>query len=116
VVKREDLVELGQVASATAAAELTDMMSNVVRDGTGTAAALSDLNVQAAGKTGTAETGNAGLNQAWFIGFAPAEDPVVAVAVVIEGTPSTGGTVAAPIAADVMSAVLRPPTEEDETP
>ena len=116
VVKREDLVELGQVASAESAAALTEMMSNVVRDGTGTAAALSDLNVQAAGKTGTAETGDAGLNQAWFIGFAPAEDPEVAVAVVIEGTPSTGGTVAAPIAADVMSAVLRPPTEEDDAP
>ncbi|MDX6555219.1 MAG: penicillin-binding protein [Miltoncostaeaceae bacterium] len=115
VVRREDLVELGEVASAETAAQMTDMMKNVVNDGTGTAAALSDLNVQAAGKTGTAETGNAGLNQAWFIGFAPAEDPEVAVAVVIEGTPSTGGTVAAPIAADVMSAVLRPPTDEEGT-
>jgi peptidoglycan glycosyltransferase len=114
-VKRADEVPLGEVASATTAAQMTDMMKNVVNDGTGTAAALSDLNVQAAGKTGTAETGNAGLNQAWFIGFAPAEDPEVAVAVVIEGTPSTGGTVAAPIAADVMSAVLRPPAEERGT-
>ena len=116
VVKREDEIQLGQVASAETAAEMTEMMSNVVRDGTGTAAALSALNVQAAGKTGTAETGDAGLNQAWFIGFAPAEAPEVAVAVVIEGTSSTGGTVAAPIAADVMSAVLRPPTEEDDAP
>ena len=116
VVRREHLVEIRQVMSAESAAELTEMMSNVVRDGTGTAAALSALNVQAAGKTGTAETGDAGLNQAWFIGFAPAEAPEVAVAVVIEGTPSTGGTVAAPIAADVMSAVLRPPTEEDDAP
>ena len=59
-----------------------------------------------AGKTGTAETGAAGLNNAWFIAFAPAEHPRIAVAVVIEHTPEFGGTVAAPIAAQVMEAYL----------
>ena len=64
------------------------MMRRVVEEGTGTAAALSGLEV--AGKTGTAETGNANLNDAWFIGFAPASDPEVAVAVVVENTPGRG--------------------------
>ena len=49
------------------------MMSNVVEEGTGTAAALSGIRV--AGKTGTAEVDNATANQAWFIGFAPVENP-----------------------------------------
>ena len=114
VVRRARPVEIGQVASAENAAALTEMMGNVVRDGTGTAAALSSLGVDVAGKTGTAETGNTGLNQAWFIGFAPAEDSEVAVAVVIEGTSSTGGVVAAPIAARVMAAVVEP--DSGETP
>jgi len=59
-----------------------------------------------AGKTGTAETGTAGLNNAWFIAFAPAERPRIAVAVVIERTPEFGGTIAAPIARDVIEAYL----------
>ena len=80
------------------------MMRRVVEEGTGTAAALSGLSV--AGKTGTAETGQAGRNQAWFIGFAPAQAPTVAVAVVIEDSPSTGGVVAAPVAAAVMKAAI----------
>ena len=59
-----------------------------------------------AGKTGTAESDDPNRNQAWFIGFAPAEDPAVAVAVVIEDTASTGGEAAAPVAATVMEAAL----------
>jgi penicillin-binding protein A len=104
VVQRATPQEMGQVASPQHAAALAEMMTNVVREGTGTAAALSGLDV--AGKTGTAETGEARRNQAWFIGFAPVDDPVVAVAVVIEDTPGTGGQVAAPVAADVMRAAI----------
>ncbi len=59
------------------------MMQRVVNAGTGTAAALEGI--QVAGKTGTAEVGD-GTNLAWFIAFAPAEDPQVAIAVVIEDT------------------------------
>ena len=59
--------------SPQTAAELTGMMRRVVEEGTGQAANIGDLSV--AGKTGTAETGVAGLNNAWFIAFAPAEDP-----------------------------------------
>ena len=89
------------------AATLNSMMQNVVNAGTGTAAALQGI--QVAGKTGTAERGN-GTNMAWFIAFAPADDPQIAVAVTIENTTSTGGEVAAPIAAAVIKAALAQPS------
>ena len=106
LVQRGEPEELGQVMSSSHAAELAAMMEDVVREGTGTAAALSAVGVTVAGKTGTAESDDPSRNQAWFIGFAPAEDPAVAVAVVIEDTASTGGEAAAPVAAAVMEAAL----------
>jgi peptidoglycan glycosyltransferase len=106
IVQRGEPKEIGQVASASRAAELTSMMEDVVREGTGTAAALSGVGVTVAGKTGTAESDDPNRNQAWFIGFAPSESPEVAVAVVIEDTSSTGGVAAAPVAAAVMEAAL----------
>lgn len=87
---------------AAVSVQLNEMMQQVVDVGTGTAAALEGIEV--AGKTGTAERGDA--NQAWFIGFAPAEAPRVAVAVTIEDTSGTGGAIAAPMAAAVMKAAL----------
>jgi peptidoglycan glycosyltransferase len=99
---------MGRVMSAQDADELTTMMEDVVREGTGTAAALSSTGTTVAGKTGTAETADANKNQAWFIGFAPAESPEVAIAVVIEDTSLTGGTAAAPVAAQVMRAAIDP--------
>jgi peptidoglycan glycosyltransferase len=109
VVDRMDPKVQSEVMSAETAATLNEMMQNVVAEGTGTAAALSGISV--AGKTGTAEVPGreacAGLpNQAWFIGFAPAEDPQVAVAATVECTSGQGGTVAAPIAKAVMESVL----------
>jgi peptidoglycan glycosyltransferase len=95
--------EEAQVMKEETARALASMMSQVVREGTGTAAALSGIDV--AGKTGTAEVG--GTNQAWFIGFAPVDRPRVAVAVTVERTSGQGGTVAAPIAKQVMEALLR---------
>jgi peptidoglycan glycosyltransferase len=94
-----------QVCPPDVASALSAMMRSVVREGTGTAAALTGLEV--AGKTGTAESGAAGRNQAWFIGFAPATNPVVAVAVLIEDTTGTGGAVSAPIAGRVMRAAIQ---------
>ncbi len=92
------------------AAELTQMMQLVVSDGSGTRAQIDGVNV--AGKTGTAQHAPGRPPHAWFIGFAPAQDPLVAVAVVIEdggniGSEATGGALSAPIARDVMRAVLR---------
>ena len=101
--------EVNRPISERTAAGLTDMMVAVVEDGTGTRAQIPG--VQVAGKTGTAQ--NAGPSHAWFIGFAPANDPKIAVAVFVEnggGTGSdagTGGRVAAPIARAVMEAALR---------
>jgi peptidoglycan glycosyltransferase len=80
------------------------MMKHVVDEGTGQAAQIPG--VQIAGKTGTAQTGRNGQLDAWFISFAPAENPQVAVAVVVERTNQYGGQAAAPIARDVMQAVL----------
>ncbi len=96
--------DLKQSASAEVSEQVADMMTRVVLEGTGVAAALQGLSV--AGKTGTAETEDAARNQAWFIGFAPAENPIAAIAVVIEDTSGTGGSVAAPAFADVMRAAV----------
>ena len=98
--------EIEDAMSATTAAELTAMMDKVVEEGTGTPADLSGVGVTVAGKTGTAESDDPNRNQAWFIGFAPAEKPTIAVAVVVEDTSGTGGFEAAPIAADVIRTAI----------
>jgi peptidoglycan glycosyltransferase len=98
--------EIDRVMSTRTAAELTEMMANVVREGTGTAAALEGIDV--AGKTGTAQRNLQGLDQPWFIGFAPLQAPKIAVAVTLEDIQNgQGGIVAAPIAKRVMEALLR---------
>jgi penicillin-binding protein A len=85
--------------------QLKEMMSKVVQEGTGTAAALAGITV--AGKTGTAEVGaNREFTQPWFICFAPVDNPRMAVAVTVERTQGEGGTVAAPIAKSVLEALL----------
>jgi peptidoglycan glycosyltransferase len=93
---------LAQPISSDTAAQVRDLMVGVVERGTGTAAALPD--VQVAGKTGTA-TNPAGRSHAWFVAFAPADAPRVAVAVVVENA-GYGGVVAAPIARRVLSVAL----------
>jgi penicillin-binding protein A len=102
-VERVKPSEEARVMKGATASALASMMSQVVREGTGTAAALAGIDV--AGKTGTAEVG--GTNQAWFIGFAPVGNPRVAVAATVERTTGQGGTVAAPIAKQVMESLLR---------
>ncbi|HEU0019834.1 MAG TPA: penicillin-binding transpeptidase domain-containing protein, partial [Thermoleophilaceae bacterium] len=64
--------------------------------------------VQVAGKTGTAEVKNETLNQVWFIGFAPVDDPQYAIAVTLEDQPigTSGGANAAPLAAQVLQTLL----------
>ena len=89
-----------RVVSARTASDLTAMMKNVVREGTGTAAALEGVEV--AGKTGTAELNNTGLNQPWFMCFTPD----VAVAITLERFQGgIGGIDAAPIAKQVLEAL-----------
>ena len=95
---------LGQPIKPETAIELTQMMESVVSGGTGTAAAIPGVRV--AGKTGTAENGIGQPNTTWFISFAPADAPRVAVAVVLQNQTGTGGTTAAPIAREIMQAIL----------
>jgi len=99
--------QFSRVMSAATAEKLTAMMMKVVQEGTGTAAALTGIEV--AGKTGTAERDVINnITQPWFIAFAPASNPRVAIAVTIEKTVGGfGGTEAAPIARAVMESLLR---------
>jgi len=92
------------------AAQVRDMMLAVVRGGTGGAAAIPGVEV--AGKTGTAElrpTHGGPIDpqntDAWFVAFAPASNPTVAVAVMLVGA-GQGGATAAPVAREVLSAAL----------
>lgn len=99
----------GQPISPQTAADLTAMMEAVVASGTGTAAQIPGFTV--AGKTGTATHGEGEPPHAWFVAFAPADAPAIAVAVVVLnggglGDEASGGRVAAPIARAVMAAAL----------
>ena len=108
IVRRLRPRSFGEPLTAENAGTLTRMMQTVVESGTGTAAQISGVSV--AGKTGTAQ--NPGTDpHAWFVAFAPAENPTVAVAVVVLnggdlGSEATGGAVAAPIARTVMEEAL----------
>jgi penicillin-binding protein A len=96
---------LGRAIKPETAQILNQMMVAVVQGGTGTAAAIPGI--QVAGKTGTAETGVDHVYTAWFVAFAPADNPQVAIAVVLEKQLNGfGGAVAAPIAKQVMEALL----------
>jgi len=111
VVEEMDPSTYSEPISEQTAEELTTAMEGVVREGTGTNAAISGITV--AGKTGTAETpgnkacgGGIEENQAWFIGFAPADDPQIAIAASVECTEQFGGDVAAPIFRAVAESIL----------
>lgn len=96
--------KVADVMSQQTAAAVGQMMQHVVEEGTGTAARLQGISV--AGKTGTAEIPGTSENQVWFICFAPADKPRMAVAVTIERTQGEGGTIAAPIAKQVLESLL----------
>ena len=106
VLRRTKPKELRRAIKPETASELTTMMELVVTGGTGTNARIPGVPV--AGKTGTAETGTP-TNTAWFVCFAPANDPRYAVAVVLENQHATGGQVAAPIAKSLLEQLLRRP-------
>jgi peptidoglycan glycosyltransferase len=106
-----DPSQYSQPVTAETAEELTTAMEGVVSEGTGTNAAIEG--VQVAGKTGTAETpgnkacgGGEEENQAWFIGFVPADNPQIAIAASVECTEQFGNDVAAPIFRDVAESIL----------
>jgi peptidoglycan glycosyltransferase len=99
-----DPARQSRVMGENIAATLNTMMQSVVREGTGTAGAVSGIDV--AGKTGTAEL-SPGVNDAWFIGFAPADDPQIAIACIVEHTSGFGGPTCGPIFKAVAEATLR---------
>ena len=95
--------------SSTTADQLTDMMVATVNEGTAGVAAIPGVSV--AGKTGTAQSTESRPPYAWFVSFAPADDPQVAVAVMVEASDTArdeiaGGTLGGPIAKAVMQAVM----------
>jgi penicillin-binding protein A len=111
VTKRLEPAEYSRPIDGQTAAALTTAMEGVVSGGTGTNAAIPGVPV--AGKTGTAETpfnatcgGGSDENQAWFIGFAPADEPKIAIAATVECTTAFGNDAAAPIFRDVAETIL----------
>jgi peptidoglycan glycosyltransferase len=106
-VKTVDPTVYQQVMKPSTAQALSQMMRRVVEEGTGQPAQLGGISV--AGKTGTASIGatGSGLTEPWFIGFAPANNPKVAVAVTVARTQGGfGATVAAPIAKEIIQTLL----------
>ncbi|MBM6828206.1 penicillin-binding protein 2 [Anaerotignum lactatifermentans] len=93
--------KLMSICTPEEAAALKEMLIGVVESGTGTAAQISGVTV--AGKTGTAENAT-GKDHSWFVGYAPAEDPQVSIAVIIENSEAYGS--ATPIAGKVLKAAL----------
>lgn len=105
VVRRFEPEVMAEAMSSDVADVLTQMMVAAVDNGTGTAAQIPGIKV--AGKTGTAQTVKGQNPHTWFICFAPADDPQLAVAVIVEnggtfGSEATGGAVAAPMAKMIL--------------
>jgi peptidoglycan glycosyltransferase len=96
--------QLSRATDPATAKLVTQAMRKVVSAGSGARARVSGVDV--AGKTGTAEVGRGLPTNAWFIAFAPAENPTVALAVLMEGG-GLGGRVAAPAAKQVLEAALK---------
>ena len=99
VIFEADDEVLSKATSEKTANTIRDMMVEVVNSGTGTNAYLNW--VQLAGKTGTADKADGNVD-AWFVGFAPAYEPKIAFALVIEDSQGTGGEVAAPLARNIV--------------
>jgi peptidoglycan glycosyltransferase len=104
-IETTEPASLGEVMAPETAAIIGEMMERVVTEGTGTAATVPGVRV--AGKTGTASAPE-GASYPWFIGYAPIDDPTIALAVMFEpqaetGESDTGGRVAAPVAGDLIA-------------
>jgi peptidoglycan glycosyltransferase len=110
VLDQTEPQELSKAVSSTTASEVTKLMVSTVDNGTASPAAIPG--VQVAGKTGTAQTGTERSPYAWFISYAPADNPQVAVAVMIQNADIprdeiAGGLLGGPIAKAVMEAVIK---------
>jgi peptidoglycan glycosyltransferase len=108
VIERQRPRLIRRAVSKETADAVAEMMRLAVERGTGTAAQISGYSI--GGKTGTGETGVPGSNITWFIAFAGEDEerpPRLAIAVVLQDQSGTGGTTAAPIAREVMQAILQ---------
>ena len=111
VIERSEPEQLSEAVTPEVAAQLTAMMEAVVENGSGKPAQVDGVRV--AGKTGTAEHDPKQRAHAWFTGFAPAQDPQIAVAVVVESGGDAdseargGGAVGGPIAKAMIEAGLK---------
>jgi penicillin-binding protein A len=108
VIERQRPRLIRKAVSKETADSVAEMMRLAVERGTGTAAQISGYSI--GGKTGTGETGVPGSNITWFIAFAGEDEerpPRLAIAVVLQDQSGTGGTTAAPIAREVMQAILQ---------
>ncbi|MGY1811214.1 peptidoglycan D,D-transpeptidase FtsI family protein [Blastococcus sp. SYSU D00820] len=104
VLEQTDPEVFSEPVTPEVAGQLTEMMVSVVDEGSGRAARIPGIDV--AGKTGTAQVAEGVPDHNWFVGFAPADDPQIAVAVFVANGGGTGGDVSAPIARQVMQAYL----------
>ena len=104
VVKTNNPKKEASVISKELANRVTKMMKAVVTDGT--ASSLQYLSYPVAGKTGTAEYDSEGNSHAWFVGFAPANHPKIAVSIIVEGA-GTGSQYAVPIAKSMFEEYLK---------
>ena len=109
VLDRTDPQSISKAISNNTADELTEMMVSTVEQGTAGVARMPGISV--AGKTGTAQSTPDRPPYAWFVSFAPADDPQVAVAVMVEASETArqeiaGGLLGGPIAKSVMEAVI----------
>lgn len=102
-IRKHDAKVLQESIGEETAKTLNEYMISVVENGTGKRAAMRRTKV--AGKTGSAENAS-GENHAWFIGYAPANDPQVAVSVIVEQAGRSGGSIAAPMARDIIAYAL----------
>ena len=105
VVKKFMPEQYGELMAANEAKALKELLEKVVTDGTGSA--LRTEAYSAAGKTGSAEFEKGKETHAWFVGYAPADTPLIAVCVLVEEGGS-GGKTAAPIARALFDAYLIP--------
>jgi peptidoglycan glycosyltransferase len=104
VIDQTEPEEMSEPISSEVADQLTEMMTSVVEEGSGRRARVDGVTV--AGKTGTAQVAEGVEDHNWFIGFAPADDPTIAVAVFVANGGGTGGDTSAPIAREVIEAHL----------
>ena len=96
---------LSYATDSYTAEKIKEYMVGCVKNGTGIAARVSGIEV--AGKTGTAENEREGKTHAWFIGFAPADNPQIAICVMKEYSGRGGGSACAPIASKLIDSALK---------